>query len=258
MLHPKLLRRFTILCALLLVATPACGYVVILKDGTQIITREKYRREGDRVFLVLQSGTKTFIAASEIDFAKTDELNKENLGLVKVIETGDTVVEEAPPPEQKPTLRDLVGESRLSLPEVAEEDRGGEGAPPLTRAGFMDLWSVKTRSHPDLELADEVSRYLAGQGVEGFRVLQGTAERRLLLQLTASSEVAVFKGLREAAAAFVQAQSRYPDRIAALELVMSTEAQKRAGQFVLTRELADQLLAGAVDPPTFFYRHVQF
>jgi len=252
------LRRFTILLALLLVAMPAWGYVVLLKDGTQIITREKYRREGDRVYLVLQSGVETFIVATEIDFAKTDELNKENLGQVKVIEQGAKTVEVAETPqEQKPTLRDLLGTSHLTLPQVDQEDRKESGLP-LSPAGFVDLWSFQARPHPDVELTDELSRYLTGQGVDGFRVFQGTAKKHVLLQVTASSESTVFKALRDAASALVQTQTRFPDRIAVLELVMSTETEKRAGQFVLTRELADQLLAGTIDPPTFFYRHVQF
>lgn len=264
MSHSNLLRRFTILLALVLVAMPAWGYVVILNDGTQIITREKYRRDGDKVYLVLQSGVETFIVASEIDFAKTDEVNKDHIGQVRVIDQGaTTVVEEEKPQEPKPTLRDLVGHNRLSLPEADQPDRTGkaepgEDEPPLTLAGFVDLWSFQARLHPDAELTDELSRYLAGQGVEGFQLFQGTAKGRVLLQVTASSESTVFKDLRDAASALVQAQSRFPGRIAALELVMSTDSEKRAGQFVLTRELADQLLSGAIDPPTFFYRHVQF
>lgn len=255
----SLLRRFMILLALVLVAMPAWGYVVILKDGTQIITREKYRRQGDRVYLVLQSGTETFIAASEIDFAKTDELNKDRLGQVKVIEQGvDTVtVAEDDPQAPKPTLRDLVGRGRLSLP----SDTAGEGEEneiPLTRAGFVDLWSFPSQAHPDVELTDEVFRYLASQGLTRFQVYQGSEEEHVLVRLTANSEAAVFKGLRDAASALVQAQARFPGRIAALELVMTTESEKRAGQFRLTRELADQLLSGTMDPPTFFYRHVQF
>ena len=95
-MYPRFLHRVTILAALLLVAMPAWGYVVILKDGTQIITREKYRREGDRVYLILQNGTETFITASEIDFAKTDELNVENIGQVRVIEQGTRTGKEKP------------------------------------------------------------------------------------------------------------------------------------------------------------------
>lgn len=257
--YPRPLRRLMILFALLLVAVPAWGYVVVLKDGTQIITREKYRREGDRVYLVLQSGTETFIASTEIDFAKTEELNKDHVGQAKVIETGAvTVVKEDPQQQKKPTLRDLVGKGRLSVPESKKGAGAGEAELPFTRAGFVDLWSFPTSALADPELDEELSRYLVGQGVTSFRVLQGTEKGHVLLRVTANSESAVFKGLRDAASALVQAQTRFPDRIAAVELVMSTDSDKRAGQFVLTRELASQLLSGAIDPPTFFYRHVQF
>lgn len=259
MFRPDLLRRFVVLFVLVLFTAPAWGYVVFLKDGTQIITREKYRRDGERVYLILQSGVETFIDASEVDFARTDKLNEENIGMVRVIEGGvDTVVVEEEEPDRQPTLRDLAGGTRLAAPESPEVVRPRQRQLPQTKAGFVDLWSFERQTYANAELTDELSRYLASQGVEGFQIFRGTGERRVLLQMTANSESAVFKGLRDAAAALVQAQTRFPDRIAVLELVMSTESGKRAGQFVLTRELADQLLAGAVDPPTFFYRHVQF
>jgi hypothetical protein len=46
--------------------------------------------------------------------------------------------------------------------------------------------------------------------------------------------------------------------VAAVELLMTTPNGERAGQFVLTSELADDLLQGRVDVATFFLAHVQF
>jgi hypothetical protein len=257
-------RSFLIALLFLLVGTPVWGYIVFLKDGAQIITREKYRRDADKVFLVLQNGTETFIDASEVDFAKTDELNKTGLGQARILDQPSTVVveEEEDPATRQETLRQLAGRTSLTLPEVGRRDPEEGEEFPLTSAGFVDLWRFGRAVHPDSELVAELKRSLDSLGAESFEVFQGTAPDRVLVEMAASSERSVLEGLRHAAAALIQSQPRFPKKLDALELVMSAASgagdKQRAGQFVLTRELADELISGAVEPTVFFYRHVQF
>ena len=58
--------------ALALLAAPAAAYVIILKDGTQVITRDLYRVENGKARFVLQNGTESFLELQEIDIPKTD------------------------------------------------------------------------------------------------------------------------------------------------------------------------------------------
>lgn len=254
-------RPVLIALVVLLVGTPVWGYVVLLKDGTQIITREKYKRDGEKVFLILQNGTETFIDSSEVDFAKTDELNKLHLGQSRVIESKSTVVVDKEKPTAPPeTLLQIAGRTSLSLPEIDKRD-SPDGELPLTAAGFVDLWRFERRDHPDAELVAELKSALDNQGAQDYEIYRGTAENRVLVEMTVSSERSVFEGLRDAASALIQSQTRFPDGIETLELVMSAPSggdKQRAGQFVLTRSLANELLSGAVEPSVFFYRHVQF
>lgn len=254
-------RPLLIAFVLLLVSTPIQGYVVFLKDGTQIITREKYRRDEEKVFLVLQNGTETFIDASEVDFKRTDELNKTNLGQSRILNEESTVVveeeESSPPPA---TLRQLAGRTSLALPQL---DERATDEVPFTTAGFVDLWRFERDAHPDSELVAELQRSLDGLGAQSYGIFQGTTANRALLEMKAvNSERSVLESLRHAAAALVQAQARFPDGLEALELVMSASTpsgdRQRAGQFVFTRSLANELLSGGVEPSAFFYRHVQF
>lgn len=259
-------RKRPVLIALvfLLVGTPVWGYIVLLKDGTQIITREKYRREGDKVYLVLQNGTETFIDASEVDFAETEELNKVNLGQSRVLDRqSSTLVEaEKDSPKREETLRQLAGRTSLTLPELDRRDPEA-GEIPLTPAGFVDLWRFERIDHPNADLVAELKRSLENLGTQGYEIYQGTGPNRALLEMAAvSSERSVLEGLRDAAAALIQAQTRFPDELELLELVMSASTgngdKQRAGQFVLTRTLANELISGAVEPTVFFVRHVQF
>jgi hypothetical protein len=46
--------------------------------------------------------------------------------------------------------------------------------------------------------------------------------------------------------------------VAALELLLLTPAKKRAGQFVLTPRMAEELVARKVEAGAFYVRNVQF
>jgi len=264
LLRMKLLRQILILIAVLTLAAPAWGYIVFLKDGKQIVTKEKYRRQDDKVLLVLQSGVTTQLPAKEVDFTKTDEMNKVELGTARVLEGGETRVmsreeERAKGESQETTLSDLAGRRALALPEPStrrEKTEQGETIP-YTQAGFINLEKLPRRESGDAEVVAELSQYFESQGLEGFEIFQGSAGNHPLVVVVVNSDTAVFKALKDSAGALVQTQARFPERLAGLEVFMKTESNVRAGQFVLTPELANQLLASQ-DPKTFFTRYVQF
>jgi len=63
----------------------ASSYTVVLKDGSTIIAKEKYRIEGSRAIITLLNGTQTFVRADQIDIAKTDAANRGSYGSAVVI-----------------------------------------------------------------------------------------------------------------------------------------------------------------------------
>ena len=257
-------KSLAVLVALLLFAAPAWGYIVFLQDGSQLNTKSAPEvRDDGLAYLFLINGTMTTLDPNEIDFEKTRKENAgANLGSARLIEaSGESrslKVEDAKEDEQ--TLGGLIsgGQTSLSLPENRRRQIAGQEAIPTTPAGFVDLVALRRMPYEDAEVSSELQRYLQGQGVEGASLYMGTEPDRLLLEVTANSEASVFKIVKDAANALVQMHRQFPDRVAALELVMLTDAQVRAGQFVLTPELAGELVTGKMDAPSFFYRHVQF
>ncbi len=246
-----------------LVAAPTWGYIVVLKDGSEITTREKYQVEGDKVYLILPSGTKTFYEAAEVDFEATDELNKINLGTAKVIDEGEAKrIPSDVSLDEKITLGDLVNQTNsLALPPPKlrkVEEVASEIGYPVTEAGFIDLMQIPREPYEKAEIQGEVLRYLKGQGIEDVRIYSGTTEQRPLIQIVAASEASVFKALKDAANGMVQIHERFPGEIEAFELLLLTDTQGRAGQFVLTPELASLLVTGRLDAPGFFLRYVEF
>jgi len=258
-----IVRRGLPILLLLLIASPLWAYVVVLKDGTKIAAKEKYRIDGEKVIVTLPSGAETFFPRKDLDVAATEKANAGGKGLAKTLvdENDQRIQSKAPPPKHDPTLEDILTQrgGGLSLPDAKRRDpQEIADQAPLTAAGFVDLARMPRHPYQDADITSEVLRYLQAQGVEGARIYQGTSLDRPFVEVVASTEATVFKVLKDAANALVQAHDRYPDRIAAMQLLMTTRAQVRAGQFELTVEQASALVTDQIDPPAFFYRYVQF
>lgn len=252
-----------ILSALFL-ASPALAYTVYLKDGTEIKTREAPVVQGERVLLVLLSGTQTSYKTAEIDFPKTKELNKVDYGSAKLIDDGGRTSRinlDEGLDEDKPTLGEVFGRRGLALPEPKRRRptaQGQEEKIPMTLAGYVDLRKLPREPLANEEIGRELRRYLVGQGIEDVRVYRGSQSDHALVEIIAASEASVFKAMKDASNGLVQITERFPGQISAFELLLITDNQIRAGQFLLTPELANLLVTGALDSPSFFLRYVEF
>ncbi len=252
------------LLAVLLAAAPASAYIVFLKDGSQIQTKEKYRIEGDQAILILPSGTPASYAASEIDVEKTEAINVVDYGTATLIEglnkqtrlaKGTKVAAQ----EKEPKFGEYISGRSLALPEVRKRKATTPADQlPTTRAGFVDLMAVRRSPYPSAEITGEVLGYLRGQGIDRVRIFQGTEPDRPLIEIVAASEASVFKSIKDAANGLAQIHENFPELVTAFELVLMTESQDRAGQFILTPELADLLVKEKISVSQFFLRFVEF
>ncbi|MEM7585010.1 MAG: hypothetical protein AAF560_16570, partial [Acidobacteriota bacterium] len=242
--RPLLLKGLIVAVLLAAVSAPAWGYIVFLKDGSQITTKTKYRIEGDKAILILPSGTEASYDASEIDVEKTEAVNVIDYGNAKLLEGvgGETLLPKGARFEEEDSeFGEFISGRSLALPEVRRRDAATAktpGGPPTTQAGFLDLLSLRRKPYPNSEITTEVLGYLKGQGVDRVRIYQGTEPDRPLIEVVAASEASVFKVLQDSANGLVQIHERFPRDVAAFELLLMTESQARAGQFILTPERA--------------------
>ncbi|RMH15517.1 MAG: hypothetical protein D6696_20505 [Acidobacteria bacterium] len=253
----------------LILASPAFAYVIFLKDGTQIVARDKYEVDGDQAVFTMPSGVISSIPLAEIDVEKTERENRINLGTARVIEGLETIDElhrEAPPPALD-TVADLLvlrGDRGLKLPEPRKRqtEQSAGDALPRTAAGYVDLARLPRQPYAADDVAEYVRTYLEGQGFDGVALYQGSSEGQPLVEILTPSEPLVFKALQECANALLQAREQFPDRISGFELLLVAERRGRevirAGQFQLTPDLADLLAAGRMNPAAFFLRYVEF
>lgn len=246
-----------------LFAAPASAYIVILKNGSQITTQKKYELQGDKVLLTLPNGTKASYKASDVDFAKTDEVNR--YGTLKDSQVLDVKEEKKLPvarPDDDKAFGDLITNRSLALPEGGRKASagGGEGGKGsgATTAGFVNLPALPRKPFADGELSSEIMGYLRGQGVDDVRIFQGSKARRALVEVVAASEASVFKVMKDAANCLLQMDQRFPRKLESIELYLTADGKMPAGQFTLTADLANQLASGRIEPSTFFVRYVEF
>jgi hypothetical protein len=265
MRHPRVQRLAILAVLALFAAVPALaasGYIVVLKDGKTIAAKQKYKIEKGRAIITLPNGIQTFVPADQIDVRKSDEVNRAGYGTAVVLpgDPQELNTGAAKPPQEK-TLKDLIA-SRETAPREAPVNRRDkpEASSKLlkTKAGFNDLATLPRRTFAHAEVTAELQQFFRGQGIEDVQIYQGTQGDRPLLEVTANSEGSVFKALSTAANALLHVRDLHPNRVAAFELLLTTPARERAGQFLLTPEMATDLASKKVDVTSFFVRNVQF
>jgi hypothetical protein len=255
--------RWAALATLAFVMTgPLAAYTIYLKDGSTVQSKGKYRIQNGKAYITLANGTQSFIDAKEIDVKRTEEANKSDYG-------GNAVIlQEATPPAdgtapvpQTRRLSDVIASRGSELPGPQREPvKATTSDKPAvkTRAGYVDFSSVPRRLLEAPEVSNEIRQFFSGQGVKEVEVFAGTTSGHPLVQVTASSENSVFKGLAVAANAILHIRDRFPGQVAAFDLLLITPGGERAGQFVLTPEMASELVSKKVELAAFYIENVQF
>jgi hypothetical protein len=257
-----LARACLLAAAGLLAAGPLLAYTIYLKDGSSIQAKEKYRVVNGRAIILLLNGTQSFVDADKIDVRRTEEANRVDYGgNAVIIQTPQAPA--PPPPTQDRKLSDLVasrGDSQLELPQARRSGPGPQEdtrARARTKAGFQDLSTLARKPYAQLEVAADIQAFLRSQGVDEVEIYQGTEANRPLLEFSTPSEAVVFRSLQVAANALLHVRDTQP-KVTGFELLMTTPDRQRAGQFVLTPELAAELAAKSLEVSTFYLRNVQF
>lgn len=252
----------------LLLAAPLAAYTIYFKDGRTLQTKGKHRVVNGVAVVTLLNGTQASFNPQEIDVKRTDEMNKTDLGAAEIIDSGTRRAPGAPPPPQREQrISDLINKSGAGprdVPparrEAAAEASATRSSVGKTRAGYPDFSEIARAQTPyaAADVSGELRQFFLGQKAEAADVFQGTQDGRPLVVVTTSSENSVFRALSVGANALLHVRGRFPGKVAGLELLMITPNRERAGQFVLTPEMAEELVAKRVGLVSFFLDNVQF
>lgn len=244
-----------------LVASAGLAYTVVLKDGSKITAKQKYRVQGTRAVLTLPNGSEAFLDLALIDAAKTEKANQEDYGTAVVLDGGPQPTQAAPAPRER-RLQDLI-KTQGDSPATREPVRRppGTGAIPTrpepapSRGG--DAVSPRRPASNSAAASAVLARFRA-EGIDEVELSQGSASSRIRADVVTPSEATVFRALTIAASALVEVRKSSATSIAAIELTMATPSRERAGTFILTPEQAEQLAGGKVEVSEFFVANVQF
>jgi hypothetical protein len=243
-------------------ASVGFAYTVVLKDGSKITTKQKYRVQGKRAVLLLPNGSEAFLDLAEIDTAKTEQANKEDYGTAVVLDGGPQPTQAAPAPRER-RLQDLI-KTQGDTPDAREPVRRppGTGAIPTrpeTTAPTRGADAASSRRPATNSAAATalLARFRA-DGIDEVELSQGSASSRIRADVVTPSEATVFRALTIAASALLEVRKTQATSISAIELTMATPSRERAGTFVLTPEQAEQLAGGKIEVSEFFVANVQF
>jgi len=244
-------------------AAATTGYTIVLKGGGTIIAKEKYKIVNGKAIIIQLNGIQTFVRAEQIDVAKTDAANRDGYGSAVVLpgspqDVGTPIAQ----PKKDTTLADLITARSAAPRDLAPKRRDKTEVIPgrlsKTKAGYFDFATLPRKPFARAEVTAELQQFLHGQGIDEVEIFEGTAADRPFLEITTNSEGSVFKALGAAANALLHNREASAVKVPALEILLTTPSRERAGQFLLTPEMAADLAARKVDVTAFFTRNVQF
>jgi hypothetical protein len=245
-----------------LVAAPALAYTIYLKDGSQLVSKTKYVVRGDKAIIILQSGTETQLPLAEIDVARTEAGNQQDLGTAILIEGGEAkdISQAAPPPPAQNRLGDLIRRGAAG-PAAGGDASAAAAAPAVERPrGFDDAsGGIRTErsAFATAQVAATIKEFVAAQGLP-VEVARGSSPRRALLVYETESEANVFRALATSAAALEDVRKRHPGSVDAFELLCETSSGSLGARFTLTPAQAAEIMAGRVDITRFYFENVEF
>lgn len=238
----------------LLLAAPLAAYTIYLKDGRTLNVKGKPRIANGRAVVTLLNGTQASLDPAQIDDKKTEEMNQRDLGAAVIIDQGTSRSQQTPAPQQPEPQRRL---SDIAARDVGPRDQPVTRRTPSASASRAAGVPSSLTPYGDAAVASELSKFFLGQKAESVEILQGS-QGRPLAQVTTSTETSVFRALLTGANALLHIRGRYPQKVEGLELVMVSPEGERGGQFTLTPDMAEDLVAKRVSLVSFFLKNVQF
>jgi hypothetical protein len=234
---------------LFLVAHQALAvYVVVLRNGTRIVAKDKYQVKGPNAIFVTKIGTLTSIPLSQVDVTATEKANALNLGDAQALDWVD-IQRVFPTPTPTPQMSAL-GRIR---PGIATKE--GDAAKPTPTPGV----GYRETRYRDPQVDQAFQQGMESYHLYLYRTSEGTQPGYLFLEIQVNGQPETLKALQAVSSTYQllaeKAPNRLPERV---EIQMINEAGKEAGLFRMSVADAAELVSGKVTPDKFFVDHVIF
>lgn len=230
--------------ALIVLAAPAFArYIVVLKDGTQYVAKEKPQVKNGKAIVNLENGQTLQLDPALIDVAKSEKTTA--LGTTGQIVDLTPNVQSAPQTPKGPNLGDIRLRSRNTSNDTsASTTPGTKGPAPVTGAGELSPLAI-----------EKFDRAFDNVGIFEKKVTS-TSATSLRAELTVDTEQRVFNAISAASYLMVRNAGVEGVNIQMVELFMKTTTGGAAGRFQMTREDAQALNDRKISQEEYFVRKV--
>lgn len=230
--------KILILLAAIAWAIPVRAYVLVLKDGSKVLAKDKYEVKRGFAVFHLPNGTINQVPVSQLDVAGTEKYNKDNVGNAI---TWDSPGEIPTPPSTRPKRDSLTAyikkhDTRPDLPAQISST----SAAPVPQADSGDPMVIR-----------EAARIFSSESISQYRVTPGPK-----VIFVADDENTVFHEMTAAAKLTVAltASGRAKD----LEVEIFAGNGSAAGRFKMDADNVKALAEGNVTPSEYFVTNVIF
>ena len=233
--------------ALLFTANAFARYIVVMKDGTRYIAKQKWTVTNGKALILLESGQSLQVDPSFIDVPKSEQLTKLGItsgGLVDLNTNQPTTTTSTAP--TKPSLGSSIKLRTPAQQKAAQQQQQQTTSPPPAASG---PGSVAPSVIDKFERAyDNMSIF--------ERKITSTGAHSLRAELTIDTEDRVFNAISATSFLMVKNAGIEGALIESVELYMKTTTGGSAGRFVMSRIEAEALFNHTMSQQDYFVRKV--
>lgn len=242
----------------LALAGPAAAYIILLKDGSRIVAKDKPVAQGKNYVFQTPLGARQSVPIDEVDQEKTEKANADGFGNAYVLgETPDG--KPAPVAGKKPSLSEYIKQNKKS------EVKAGQGTPMEQSAAAAGASGKASSKAPkmgeetppalDTQVSDTFARALDASGVRGARLVPIPGGVRVQAITDGEQQVfaalgAVARGLKES-----RASGKSVEKV---DLYLATSSGETGGRFLMSPVDAESILNGTISVPRYFVANVIF
>ncbi|HEX2832040.1 MAG TPA: hypothetical protein VHW00_03445 [Thermoanaerobaculia bacterium] len=235
-------KALTALVLVVLAAPAFARYIVVLKDGTQYVAKEKPQVQNGKAIVKLETGQTLQLDPALIDFPKSERTT--NLGVNATILDLTPNVPSNQQPSQKPNLGDIRLRQRSGTNNPSQPNASSSSPSPVTGSGQLSAVVI-----------EKFDRAFDNVGIFEKKVVS-TSGTSLRAELTVDTEQRVFNAISAASYLMVRNAGVEGANIQMVELFMKTTTGGAAGRFQMSREDAELLNARKITQEEYFVRKV--
>ena len=240
------MKKTLMLAVLLAVAVPSFArYIVVLKNGTSYLAKEKWTVVNGKAIVKLENGQALQLDPALIDVAKSEQMTKIGTAGTSVVDLSPNMPQTSTAPRQ-PSLGTAIKLRPKSeaQPPATKSSTPAVAAPVSVPAGSIaaDVISKFERAYENDGIFESK---VSSTGAESYRV-----------ELTVDTEDRVFGALSTTSAMIMRNAFVDGAKIELVELFMKTTTGGAAGRFQMSRADADALLNKKIKREDYFITKV--